>query len=89
MIKIFYQVFGYATLIKNRDKVYKHFFIYKIECRPVICGNIYTVIFGKKIIKKRNILPKTDIIHKYRIYLQIMLIKQKKILNLYVKSLKK
>ena len=60
--------FGYATLIKNRDKVYKHFLKKKIECRPVICGNIAKQLFWKKNNKKTN-LPKADIIHKHGIYL--------------------
>lgn len=60
--------FGYATLIKNRDKVYKHFLKKKIECRPVISGNIARQLFWKKNNKKIN-LPNADIIHKYGIYL--------------------
>ena len=60
--------FGYATLIQNRDKVYKNFLKKKIECRPVICGNIAKQLFWKKNNKKTN-LPKADIIHKYGIYL--------------------
>jgi len=48
--------------------VYKHFLKKKIECRPVISGNIAQQLFWKKNNKKTN-LPNADIIHKYGIYL--------------------
>tara|TARA_B100001057_G_scaffold487053_1_gene569170 strand:- start:6781 stop:7956 length:1176 start_codon:yes stop_codon:yes gene_type:complete len=61
--------FGYATLTKNRDKVYKHFIKKKIECRPVISGNIAKQIFWKKNFKSKMKLPNSDLVHKFGIYL--------------------
>jgi len=60
--------FGYATIVENREEVYKHLTKNKIECRPVISGNISNHLFCKKNYKK-NKLPNVDIIHKYGIYL--------------------
>ena len=61
--------FGYATLTRNRDKVYEHFLKKKIECRPIISGNIAKQIFWKKNYKKKLELPNSDLVHKFGIYL--------------------
>jgi CDP-6-deoxy-D-xylo-4-hexulose-3-dehydrase len=60
--------FGYATLTKNRDSVFRHFLKKKIECRPIISGNIGEQPFWKKKNKKAK-LPNADVIHQYGIYL--------------------
>lgn len=61
--------FGYATLTKNRDEVYRHFLKKKIECRPIISGNIAKQLFWKRNYKKKLKLPNSDLIHKFGIYL--------------------
>ncbi len=60
--------FGYATLVKNRDEVYKHLLSKNIECRPVISGNIAKQPFWKNMHKKHN-LPNANLIHQNGIYL--------------------
>ncbi len=60
--------FGYATLAENRDEVFKRFLEKRIECRPIIAGNIGSQPFWKRY-KQESILPKAKLIHKYGIYL--------------------
>lgn len=60
--------FGYATLVKNRDAVYRFLKKNKIEARPIIAGNIAKQPFW--ITKNKNQkLKYADFIHKYGIYL--------------------
>ncbi len=60
--------FGYATLVKNRDAVYKYLKRKKIESRPIIAGNIAKQPFWIKKHKTHK-LKNADTIHKYGIYL--------------------
>ncbi len=61
--------FGYATLVKNRNKLFRHLNDKGIECRPIISGNIASQPFWKKKYNRNNKLPNADIIHNYGIYL--------------------
>ena len=58
--------FGFATLVKNRDEVFKHLSKNRIECRPIIAGDISNQPFWKKQ-KNKNFLA--ELIHDYGIYL--------------------
>ena len=60
--------FGFATLVKNRDEVFKHLSKNSIECRPIIAGNISNQPFWKKT-KKKQKFPYAELIHDYGIYL--------------------
>ena len=59
--------FAYATLVKNPIEVFNHLKKNKIECRPLICGNIVRHPVLKDFYKKK--LPNADIIHDYGLYL--------------------
>ena len=60
--------FGFATLVINRDEVFKHLSKKKIECRPIIAGNISSQLFWKKL-KKKQKFPTAELIHDYGLYL--------------------
>lgn len=60
--------FGFATLVKNRDEVFKHLSKNRIECRPIIAGDISNQPFWKKT-KKKQKFPYAELIHNYGIYL--------------------
>jgi len=60
--------FGFATLVKNRDEVFKHLSKKRIECRPIIAGDISNQPFWKKR-KKKQKFPYAELIHDYGIYL--------------------
>ena len=60
--------FGFAVLVSNRDKVFAHLTKKKIECRPIIAGNISKQLFWKKLSKKQK-FHKANLIHDYGIYL--------------------
>lgn len=64
----FVSSFAYATLVKNPMEVYLYLKKFKIETRPLICGNIGRHPFW---IKKNKItyLKKADVVHDYGIYL--------------------
>ena len=59
--------FAYATLVKNPFEVFDYLKKNKIECRPLICGNIVRHPVLKDFYK--NKLPNADIIHDYGLYL--------------------
>ena len=60
--------FAYGTLIKNRKEVFENLSKKKIECRPLICGNIGRHPFW---LNKNGSckLPNADKIHDFGIYL--------------------
>ncbi|MDC3106532.1 aminotransferase class V-fold PLP-dependent enzyme [Candidatus Pelagibacter sp.] len=60
--------FGFATLVLNRDEVFEHLTKKKIECRPIIAGNISNQPFWKKLTKNKK-FPHANLIHYYGIYL--------------------
>ena len=60
--------FAYGTLVKNRIEVYEHLKKFKIESRPLICGNIGRHPFWTKKFGDNN-LKNSDIIHNFGIYL--------------------
>jgi len=60
--------FGFATLIINRDEVFEHLSKKRIECRPIIAGNISNQPFWKKL-KKQQKFPNAELIHEYGLYL--------------------
>lgn len=64
----FISSFAYGTLVSNRMEVYKHLEKFKIQTRPLICGNIGRHPFW---IKKNgnSILTNADIVHDYGLYL--------------------
>ena len=39
--------FGFATMVANRDEVFEHLSKKRIECRPIIAGNISNQLFWK------------------------------------------
>ena len=53
---------------KNRDEVFKHLSKNRIECRPIIAGDISNQPFWKKT-KKKQKFPYAELIHDYGIYL--------------------
>lgn len=60
--------FAYGTIVENRSEVFNYLKRFKIESRPLICGNIGRHPFW---IKKFGInkLKNADIIHDYGLYL--------------------
>ena len=44
--------FGYATFVKNRLEVFEYLKKRKIQCRPLICGNMGQQPFGKRNLKR-------------------------------------
>ena len=60
--------FGFATMVINRDEVFEHLSKKKIECRPIIAGNISSQLFWKKI-RQKQIFPNAEFIHNYGLYL--------------------
>ena len=60
--------FGFATLVINRDEVFRHLSKKRIECRPIIAGNISNQLFWKKL-KKKQKFPTAELIHDYGLYL--------------------
>ncbi len=60
--------FGFATMVINRDEVFKHLSKNKIECRPIIAGNISNQLFWKKLGRKQK-FPNSELIHNYGLYL--------------------
>tara|TARA_B100001057_G_scaffold500609_1_gene616647 strand:+ start:1142 stop:2338 length:1197 start_codon:yes stop_codon:yes gene_type:complete len=60
--------FGFATLVSNRDEVFKHLSNKKIECRPIIAGNISKQLFWRKLGNKQ-VFPNANLIHDFGIYL--------------------
>ena len=66
----FVSSFGYVTLIKNREETYKFLLKNKIECRPVICGNVSRQPFMKnKFLNQKDKFVNSDIIDRHGIYL--------------------
>ena len=64
----FISSFAYGTLVQNRMEVFKYLKKFKIETRPLICGNIGRHPFW--INKKGEIkLKNADIVHDYGLYL--------------------
>jgi len=61
--------FGYATFVKNRLEVYKYLKSKKIQCRPLICGNIAQQPFWKKNFFKQKKLANASFVHRYGLYL--------------------
>lgn len=63
--------FAYGTYVKNRLEVYKYLQKNKIECRPLICGNISRQPFWKKYKSDSpsDDLPNADFLHDYGLYL--------------------
>ena len=64
----FISSFAFGTLVTNRLEVYRHLKKYKIETRPLVCGNIgrhpfWTNKYGKQKLKN------ADIVHDYGLYL--------------------
>lgn len=64
----FISSFAYGTLVSNRMEVYKHLKKFKIQTRPLICGNIGRHPFW---VKKygNSVLANADIVHEYGLYL--------------------
>lgn len=60
--------FAYGTLVKNRQQVAEYLSEKKIECRPLICGNIGRHPFWIKERGKCN-LSNADKVHDFGIYL--------------------
>lgn len=60
--------FAYGTLVKNRSEVAEYLSEQKIECRPLICGNIGRHPFWLKKNEPCD-LPNADKIHDFGIYL--------------------
>jgi len=60
--------FGFATLVDNREQVYEHLLKKKIECRPIIAGDISNQPFWLKNNKKQK-FPFANLIDKNGIYL--------------------
>jgi len=60
--------FGFATMLLNRDEVFDHLTKKKIECRPIIAGNMSAQLFWKKK-KKTQKFPNAEKIHDYGLYL--------------------
>lgn len=60
--------FAYGTFVENRLEVYNHLKVEKIECRPLICGNIGRHPFWTRIHGACD-LPNADKVHDYGIYL--------------------
>ncbi|MDA8801447.1 DegT/DnrJ/EryC1/StrS family aminotransferase, partial [Candidatus Pelagibacter bacterium] len=64
----FISSFAYGTLVSNRMEVYKYLKKFKIQTRPLICGNIGRHPFWVK--KNGNsVLTNADIVHNYGLYL--------------------
>ena len=62
--------FGYSTLVKNREEVYKLLIKNNIECRPIICGNIAKQPFmKKKYFNFNDNFKNANFVDKYGIYL--------------------
>jgi len=61
--------FGYATFVKNRLEVYKYLKSKKIQCRPLICGNIAQQPFWKKNFFRQKKLVNAPFVHRYGLYL--------------------
>ena len=61
--------FGYATFVKNRLEVFKYLESKKIQCRPLICGNMGQQPFWKKNFTNQKKLPNASFVHKYGLYL--------------------
>jgi len=80
--------FGYATFVKNRLEVFEYLKKRKIQCRPLICGNMGQQPFWKKKSKKSLNLKKASFVHKHGIYLPNHANLIKKDINFIVKSFK-
>ncbi|MDB9760437.1 DegT/DnrJ/EryC1/StrS family aminotransferase [Pelagibacteraceae bacterium] len=61
--------FGYATFVSNRLDVYKYLKSKKIECRPLICGNIHNQPFWKNKKNQSSVLKNANFVHKNGLYL--------------------
>lgn len=61
--------FGYATFVKNRLQVFKYLKSNRIQCRPLICGNIGHQPFVKQNIKRNFNLNNAKFVDKNGIYL--------------------
>ena len=55
-------------MVANRDEVFEHLSKKRIECRPIIAGNISNQLFWKKLNKKQK-FPNAELIHDYGLYL--------------------
>lgn len=64
----FVSSFAFATFVENPMEVYLHLKKFKIETRPLICGNIGRHPFWTKKNKTTN-LKRADVVHDYGIYL--------------------
>ncbi len=60
--------FGYGMIVKNRTELFNFLKKNRIECRPLICGNMGQQPFWIKKYKKPK-LPNAEKIHKYGLYL--------------------
>ena len=56
-------------MIINRDEVFEHLSKKRIECRPIIAGNMSNQLFWKKLKKKQKRFYNAELIHKYGLYL--------------------
>ena len=61
--------FGYATFVKNRVDVYKYLNSKKIQCRPLICGNMGQQPFWRKKFLNQKQLKNANFVHRYGLYL--------------------
>lgn len=64
----FISSFAFGTLVSNRLEVYKYLKKYKIETRPLVCGNIGRHPFWTNKYEKQK-LNNADIVHDYGLYL--------------------